>query len=253
MSALTAGLLALCAVGAATMSAILGVGGGVVLLSGLLLVVPGPAVVPLHGAVQSVAGLSRVLAFRSYVEWGMVWRFLAALVPGSLLGLGLVAWIVQVEPHVIEMLVAVAILVSLFWKKPKVDSSDAPRSLTSFYALGLLCGLLGVIIGTTGPIVTQALLRHGVAKEAHVATKSVVQMLGNALKIPLFGLGLGFDFTPWAGPLVAMMVAVAIGTLLGRRLLTRISKERFVAAARVLLAGAALQILVTALYTIMAA
>ena len=48
-----AGLLGLVS---ATISAITGVGGGVLLLSGLLLLVPATAVVPLHGAAQFVAG-----------------------------------------------------------------------------------------------------------------------------------------------------------------------------------------------------
>jgi uncharacterized membrane protein YfcA len=249
VGALTAGGLALLALGASTVSALTGVGGGVLLLSGLLLAVPATAVVPLHGAVQSVAGLARVAAFRAHVRWSIVWRFAAALLPGSLLGLGVVAWLVHLDPHVLKLLVALAILGSLFAKR-LAPRESARRSLGAFYALGLLCGVLGVIVGSTGPLVTQALLMHGVTKEPHVATKSVVQALGHALKIPLFGLALGFDFGPWALPLAGMGVAVLAGTLLGKRLLARMSPGRFVVVARVLLAAVAVQILAVELYAL---
>ena len=47
------------------MSAITGVGGGVILLSGLILCVPVAAVVPIHGVVRFSAGASRIVAYRS--------------------------------------------------------------------------------------------------------------------------------------------------------------------------------------------
>lgn len=229
-----AGGLAVLALAASALSAVTGVGGGVLLLSGLLLLAPAASVVPLHGAVQTVACLARVGAFRSHVRWDIVRRFVVGTVIGSLLGAVVVQQLLSVDGRLLKLLIAGAILLSLLAKRWRIQSSA--RSLRAFYGVGLAVGFFGILAGSTGPIVTQALLVFDVRKEAHIATKSVVQAIGHGLKIPLFGLAIGFDFGPWLAPLAAMMVAVVAGTYLGRHLLGKLSSERFVTLARTLLA-----------------
>lgn len=246
MPAALVAVLALAALAASMLSAVTGVAGGVLLLSGLLLVVPAAAVVPLHGTVQTAACITRVAAFRADVRWDIVRRFVIGVVPGSLLGAAVVVLLVRIDSSLIKLAIAAAILLSLFAKKLKIEPRT--RSLRFFYAVGVGVGFFGILAGSTGPIVTQALLVFDVKKEAHVATKSVVQMVGHGLKLPLFGLAVGFDFGAWLVPLAAMCVAVVIGTLLGKRLLGRLSPERFVTVARVLLALVVLQVVVTEVY-----
>jgi len=252
MSATVCAALALLALAASALSAVTGVAGGVILLSGLLLVVPTTAVVPLHGVVQLAAGGSRVVGFRKHIRWDVAARFIAGLIPGSLLGLALVAWIAAISPGVLKALIATAILVSLIAapRKKKVDeradgaaAEARPRTLL-FTSVGVLCGALGILVGSTGPIVTQTLLTAGVVKEEHVATKSAVQSVAHLLKLPLFGLALSFDYGAYALPLGLMVVAVVAGTFLGKRLLAKLSTARFVFLARALLFLIAIQILV---------
>ena len=250
---MSAGLLAalgLVALVTSVISAVTGVAGGVLVLSGLLLLVPATAVVPLHGAVQATASVTRVAAFRQHVRWDIVWRFVVGVLPGSILGVLLVAALASIDTRVIKLLIAVAILLSLFGHKLKLDA--APRSMRLFYAVGLVVGFFGVVAGSTGPIVTQALLLFDVKKEEHVATKSVVQAIGHGIKIPLFGLAIGFDFGPWLVPLGLMAVGIVAGTLLGKRLLASMSADRFVIVARVLLALVVLQVAVSELWGLVA-
>ena len=244
-------VLGLIALGAAAISSVTGVAGGLLLLSGLLLVLPAAAVVPLHGAVQTVACATRVAAFRSHIRWDIVWRFSIPILPGSLLGIALVWWLVTIDASFIKLLIAGAILLSLFSKKLRF-SSESAKSLRLFYGLGLSVGFFGVLAGSTGPIVSQALLLFDVKKEEHIATKSTVQGIAHLLKLPLFGLALGFDFGPWMVPLAVMSVAASIGTMMGKRLLGRMSPERFVVIARALLALCVLQIAATELYALVA-
>ncbi|GAB5547163.1 MAG: TSUP family transporter [Sandaracinaceae bacterium] len=241
MTTLVAALLGLAALLAAALSAMTGVGGGVLLLSGLLLVVPATAVVPLHGAVQTAAGLTRIAAFWRHVRWEIVGRFVLLLLPGSLVGILIVGWLASVSPTLLEVLLAVAILASLFAKR--VPSPKSATSLRAFYLFGFCTGLLGVVVGSTGPLVSQALLLYDVKKEAHVATKAVVQTVGHALKIPLFGLALSFEFGPWAVPLALMIAGVFVGTWVGKHLLSKISERGFATATRALMILVALQIL----------
>jgi len=242
--------LALAALAASMLSAVTGVAGGVLLLSGLLLVVPAAAVVPLHGTVQTAACVTRVATFRAHVRWDIVRRFVIGVVPGSLLGALVVGLLVQIDGSLIKLAIAAAILVSLFAKNLKL--APETKSLQVFYWVGLGVGFFGILAGSTGPIVTQALLVFDVKKEAHVATKSVVQMVGHGLKLPLFGLAVGFDFGAWLVPLAAMCAAVVVGTLLGKRLLGKLSPERFVTVARVLLALVVLHVVVTEVYALVA-
>lgn len=248
MSAALASVLALLALGAATLSAVTGVGGGVLLLGGLLLVAPVTAVVPLHGTVQTAACITRVGVFGRHARWDIVGRTTLGVVIGTALGAVAVVQLLAVDERIVKLLVATAILLSLAAKGAKLPEGHV--GLRAFYGVGLAVGFLGVIAGSTGPIVSQALLMRGVRKEAHVATKSVVQMIGHGLKIPVFGVALGFEFGPWLGALAAMITAVVIGTLMGRRLLKRVSDERFTQLARGLLAFVALSILATETYSL---
>jgi uncharacterized membrane protein YfcA len=256
MSAAACGALAALALAASALSAVTGVAGGVILLSGLLVVVPTTAVVPLHGAVQLSACGARIASFRRHIRWDVAARFVAGLIPGSFLGLLLVAWLVTISPSVLKALIATAILLSLLApkKRKKNGESEAPtghepavdarRHGVLFVTMGAIVGALGILVGSTGPIVTQTLLSTGVVKEEHVATKSAIQGFAHFLKLPLFGLALSFDYGEYALPLALMIAAVVCGTFIGKRLLAKLSTDRFVFLARALLFLVAVQILV---------
>jgi uncharacterized membrane protein YfcA len=194
--------------------------------------------------VQLVAGASRVVGFWSDVRRDIVWRFVAGLVPGSLLGAYLFTVLLDVAPGLLEVFIALAILVSLF-AEPKKAIDETTVSLWQFYGYGFVCGALGIVVGSTGPLVSQGLLRAGVVKGQHVATKSLVQAIGNLIKLPIFGLALSFDYGEYLVPLALMCVAAVIGTYAGKRLLDRMAPERFVWVAKALLVVVALKILVT--------
>jgi uncharacterized membrane protein YfcA len=242
---------------AAAFSAVTGIGGGMILLSGLLLVLPTAAIVPVHGAVQLAAGSSRVAGFWKHIRWDVALRVSLGIIPGSLLGLGLVAWLAGISPGIWKVLIAIAILASLIPAKKRKAAPDAEeagdvaaspaigrKQTALFVSMGLVLGTVGIVVGSTGPLMTQTLLRAGVVKEAHVATKAAVQSFGHLLKLPLFGLALSFDYGAYTLPLIAMIAAVIAGTWLGKRLLEKLSADRFVAVSRVLLFLIAIQILV---------
>ena len=112
-----------------------------------------------------------------------------------------------------------------------------------FYGLGFINGILGMLIGSTGPLVTIALLYSGVVKERHIATKAACQAFSNIIKIPLFGFAIGFDYMQHAGTIILLGAAVILGTLVGKRLLTMISRSAFTSLTRILLALIAFKML----------
>lgn len=229
---------------AAAISAATGVAGGVILLAALVMLMPATAVVPLHGAVQLMSGLTRAWVFRRHVDRRFVRRFALGLVPGSALGAALVWWLREFDPAWLRLLLGMAILASLVpWRAPTAAPRDATRPGV-IGGFGLACGTLSMVVGSVGPLISRGLLAHGLVKEDHVGTKAWLQVMGHALKIALFGLALDFDFGRYAALIALLGVAVIGGTILGRRMLAHVSAERFGWITRVLLGLLAIQLIV---------
>ncbi len=250
----TAWILALVAMVAAAISAATGVAGGLVLLAALAVLMPAAAVVPLHGAVQLMAGTTRAWMFRRHVDRRFVRDFAIGLVPGSALGAGLVWWVRGFDPAWLRIVLGIAILLSLIPRRPRPDAASTGGRASPLHVplFGLLCGALGMLVGSTGPLVSRGLLAHGLLKERHVGTKAWAQSLAHLLKIPLFGLALDFDFGDYGILIVVLGAAVILGTFAGRRLLAGVSDERFGRITRVLLAVLAVHLLVRELWGMLA-
>lgn len=246
-------LLVVVAVLTGLVSAATGMAGGVLLLAAFALALPATAVVPMHGAVQLVAGSTRLLVFRRHVEWTFVKRFAYGVLPGSVLGAGLVFALARLDPTWLRLWLGIAIVASVFARPRAASGPSTPRPAVGWtVALGLLCGVVGMLVGSTGPLVSRGLLARGVVKEHHVGTKAVVQTLSQLLKLPLFGLALSFDYGANAGLLVALALATIAGTLLGRRVLKRLSARTFGTVARVVLVAVGLQLALRAAWTLFA-
>ena len=82
--------LTVVAFGTSVFSAIVGMGGGIVLLSVMLLFLYPLVAVPLHGAIQLVSNGSRAVAQRRYLAWPLIWRYSTLLLPVGALAIGLV-------------------------------------------------------------------------------------------------------------------------------------------------------------------
>jgi hypothetical protein len=66
----------------------------------------------------------------------------------------------------------------------------------------------------------------------------------HALKIPVYGFGVRFDYGAYGPVIGAMSAASVVGTLVGRHLLSRLSQARFATITQLLLGAIALKILV---------
>ena len=69
-----------------SISAVLGMGGGIILLGIMALIIPeGYIVVALHGIVQLISNLTRSFVFRDHIRKDIISQYL----PGAILGLSL--------------------------------------------------------------------------------------------------------------------------------------------------------------------
>lgn len=206
----------------ATVSAILGMAGGVTLLGVMTALLPAPVVVPLHGIVQLASNWTRTWAFRKHVRWSIFLAFMAPAVLGVAIAANIWA---DLKLTWFKAWIGAFILFFLVWRRYKPKLRNPP--IWSYGVLGLAAGLLAIFVGATGPFLAPFFLRDDFENEEVIATKAVCQTWLHLLKIPAF-LALRFDYTPYAAVLAALVAAVIGGTYFGKHLLSLISKERFV-------------------------
>ncbi len=225
----------------ATVSAILGMAGGVTLLGVMTALLPAPVVVPLHGVVQLASNWTRTWAFRRHVRWSIFFTFMAPAVLGVAIAASVWA---NLELTWFRAWIGAFILLFLVWRKYKPKLRNPP--IWAYAVLGLAAGLLAIFVGATGPFLAPFFLRDDFENEEVIATKAVCQTWLHLLKIPAF-LALSFDYGPYAAVLAALVAAVIGGTYFGKHLLSKISKERFVFWFQLVLAILAVYLIVSSL------
>jgi len=211
----------LAALATSMISAILGMGGGITLISVMVLLLPVKAVVPLHGCIQLLSNSTRLFLFRRSIHWKFAGRFAAAAIPCSLAGIYLVD---VLDDSTMRLLFGIFILFSLYVPIKKLPALS--RFTRSFYLAGALAGSISLIVGATGPIIAPFFLHKDLRKDQIIATKAVCQALVHVLKIPLFGVVLSFSFQDYSLLLLSMGIAVILGTWLGKQVLSRYVSER---------------------------
>lgn len=186
-------------------------------------------------------------AGRALVLWRHVERRrVSGFAVGSLVGVAAGAGVfVQLPAALLRGVLALFVLWSCWGRGPRPTRAK-PRV---FPLVGAVTSFLTMFVGASGAFVAafldpQRLGRHGV-----VATHAACMTVQHGLKVLAFAL-LGFPFLPWL-PFTAAMIACGFaGTLLGRRVLDRISDRRFSLAFRLLLAVLALRLLWQALLSL---
>ena len=187
----------------------------------MALLLPPPLVIPLHAVVQLASNFTRTLAFLRHVYWRILAYYAAPLVLG--VGLASLLWSGDKMPW-FKPLIGAYLLMFLTLRRLKPALRSPP--LWSYAVLGLVTGFLTIFVGATGPFIAPFFLRDDFEKEQVIATKAVCQAVAHLLKLPAF-LALGFDYSPHLPLLAALIASVVAGTLLGKALLSRISRGSF--------------------------
>jgi len=219
-------ILSIAAVLTAILSAVVGMAGGIVLLSVMLLFLDPLEAIPLHGAIQLVSNGSRSWIQRSHVRWEIFWPYAVPLLPAGLLGLMIAE---RLPPSLTRTLIGVFVLVATWAPGLLLLGTHPERAEPSrrFVLLGGVVGVVNMTVGATGPLIAPFFLNLGLARQALVGTKAACQAAGHLAKIAIFGVA-GFAFGAWLLPLALLSAAVVLGTWLGSQLLERVSERHFV-------------------------
>ncbi len=232
--------LAAFALATSTISAVVGMAGGLLLLTAMLLVLDPLVAIPVHGVVQLASNVSRAHLQRRHVRWRIVGRFSWLLLPAGALGL----WVARsVPPDALRVGIAGFVLVATWlpgtfrlgsWNR----AGDPGRR---FVAVGALVGFANVLVGATGPLLAPFMLALELPRQAMVGTFAACQTLGHLAKTGLFGIG-GFPFLSFALPTAALCGAALAGSVVGTRWLERVDERHFRLAVRVVLTALALRL-----------
>lgn len=231
--AVALGLIALSFV-SSLITAVFALGGGIAMLAALGLVLPPAVLIPVHGCIQLGSNFGRAVVQRAHIQWHLALWFGLGSVIGSFVGGGIA---VNLPEGLFQGLIGAFIIYGVWLPQPKVTGSGPVAD----FAAGGLIGILGMIVGTVGPLVANFLRKLDDRRQI-IASHAALQTVTNIAKIlsfMLFGVALGAYV-----PLILAMVAVGLaGTVVGSRLLDRFPERGFRIGFRIVLTVLALEML----------
>ena len=235
--------LAIAAFLTSALSAVVGMAGGVTLLSVMLLFQDPLVAIPLHGVVQLVSNGSRTWVQRSHIERPLVLRYALPLLPAAALGLYFARGL---DPIALKTAIGVFVLIAT-WRSGWLLAGLHPERTDPklrFSLLGAVAGFLNMTVGATGPFIAPFFLDLGLSRFQVIGTKAACQLLGHVSKVIVFGLG-GFAFGAYAGLVALLSVCVVAGTWAGSHLLHNVSERLFTWLYRGVLTLVALRLIAT--------
>ncbi|PLC55305.1 permease [Pollutimonas nitritireducens] len=200
-----------------------GMAGGMILMGALLLVLPVPTAMVLHGVTQMTSNGWRGVVWRRYVDFRVFLRFTCGLLAACAL-----FFFVSYVPDRATVLICLGCVPFLVMLVPPTLIPQADRPFGAE-----ICGFLNVLLqfmaGVSGPVLDAFFIRSEFDRRTIVATKAVCQTAAHFAKLIYF-LQIGHTLSgegvdTWIFGLCIFM-AVA-GTTLSRTILDRLSDTQF--------------------------
>jgi uncharacterized membrane protein YfcA len=204
------------------LSGLFGMAGGMVLMGLLLILLPVPAAMVLHGVTQVASNGARAWLWRRHI----IWRLFAGYMAGAVLALGLFAMIQFIPSKAVVLIfIGLAPLMALAMPDRLMPNLLKP---THAAACGFICTVLQLLAGVSGPIFDAFFVKSGMDRKAQVSTKAVAQTFGHFVKLIYFGTIIVSDENHVEPAVMVVAVATAIfGTWLSRRILEGMTDHNF--------------------------
>ena len=152
-----------------TLSAVIGMGGGVTLLAIMAMVMPdGYLVVAYHGIIQLVSNATRTTVYRNEINLPLLARFSKGIIPGLFAAAGIVYGLIQyfdvssaseLKIDFLKPLIGIYIIWFLYLRKKN------PISDKSFLWMGGISGLVTVFVGAAGPLIAPFFISRDMKKQ----------------------------------------------------------------------------------------
>lgn len=201
------------------MTAALGIGGGVALITLMGYLMPVASLIPVHGVVQLGSNAGRAWIQRHHLRWSAVVPFLV----GSLIGVALATpFVVNLDDPMLRIGLGAFIILVTWARLPAL----ARGGVSQFAAGGVATAFLTMFFGATGPLAAAFLGKSLPDRRQYSGSHAAIMAAQHGFKVIAFGLA-GFAFSAWLPLLVAMIVSGLAGTVVGARLLLKLPETRF--------------------------
>ena len=215
-----------------SISAVLGMGGGIILLGIMAIIIPeGYMVIALHGIIQLISNTTRTYVFRGHLKSQLIKEFSIGALIGAVLS-GLIIFLLiqlydvnsasEIKVDFLKPIIGIFIIWYILLKGPKKEKISK-----SFVKVGSISGLASVFVGATGPLIAPFFLKSNLTKENIIANKAACQMITHFTKIPLFIYFFSMNYVKEYQILLPLICAVFIGTNFGKYILKMIPEKLF--------------------------
>ena len=215
-----------------SISAVIGMGGGIILLAIMAIIIPeGYMVIALHGAIQIFSNGTRTFIFRNHLKKQLLWEFFQGAIIGlSISGVTIfaitqyydVSSASQIKFEFLKPIIGIYIIWNLYLKGPKKKKKNK-----LFRIVGLIGGISSVFIGAAGPLIAPFFLKDSLHKKNIIANKAACQLISHFGKIPIFIYLFDVNYVNEYNVLIHLVISVYIGTNIGKKLLEFIPEKIF--------------------------
>jgi uncharacterized protein len=224
---------------AAVVGSVTGGGVTVILLPVLVLYVGIQEGVPIVTLALIVASVSRVVVYRRNVDLSVVGLFSLGALPTTVLG---TLWFTAAPPAVLTRLFGAVLIGAVLWRRLQPHPPENFRRAW-FVPLGAAYGLLAGVSTAMASMPAPFFLAHGLRKEAYVGTMGLSVFLGQVVKLAIFGHA-NFLTGPVLQTGLVLGPFVIGGTVLGKRILSRVSESAFVTVIEVFMIASGVMFLI---------
>ncbi len=219
-----------------TVAGVVGIGGGMMLITIMPSFIPVNALIPVHGLTQMSSNFSRAVFGYKDVQFEVIPKFLL----GSFIGIGIFAGILNfISLNYVPLFIGTYILLSLWSEK----FNEKIKRYESYFLAGFFQTGLSVVVGATGPLTMTLLLKDYGDKNKVVATGAALMSISHILKVFVF-MYFGFVFFDYIGIIVAMIIGAVAGSWAGTQLRDVIEGKKFLLFLKILLSALSIHVMV---------
>ncbi len=168
-------------------------------------------------------GLLRGWRLRRSIDWRILVRFGILSAAGGLIGALVFA---RLAPDALGRVLGALLIVTATAGLTGWSERWKPQGLL-VWMLGALSGFFGGVVGNQGGLRAAALSAFRLEPAAFVATSTVIGVMIDLVRAPIYLVRAGADLVDLWPLVVACIAGVLVGTLFGERILLGLSRARF--------------------------
>ncbi|MBP6116453.1 MAG: TSUP family transporter [Neisseriaceae bacterium] len=201
------GLIFFLSIGSGFLSALVGLGGGLLLLGVIPLFVPMTAVIPIQGVVNLSSNLSRFVLTVKQARLDWFYPYALGGLLGTVLGYPLIG---VLSEQYLAIMLALFILASVWTNVLKLIG----RWLQSTVLMAAVQGFLALFVGSVAALSIPLLQARKMTLKAVVATSAMQMSLLNTFRVAAFYMA-GFAYGDYSQILLTFIMGVMAGTYFG--------------------------------------